>query len=128
LDIDSCDVTLISVLRDDSPPMDPAGSLLVHTEHLGADLDTVRRDPERGTAVAKARPGQSIVILGGMVPHETIPVGNQGPRIISDLCFPRLLMRAPPGISRTLSRPWTSNTPRRHHAAGALHRAGLPWW
>jgi hypothetical protein len=87
LDIDTCDVTLISILRDDSPPRDPAGSLLVHTVHLGADLDTVRRDPERGTAVAKARPGQSIVILGGMVPHETIPVGDRGPRIISALCF-----------------------------------------
>jgi hypothetical protein len=87
LDIDTCDVTLISILRDDSPPRDPAGSLLVHTVHLGADLDTVRQDPERGTAVALARPGQSIVILGGMVPHETIPVGDRGPRIISALCF-----------------------------------------
>jgi len=87
LDIDTCDVTLISVLRDDAPPEDPAGSLLVHAEHLGASLDAVRRDPKRGTAVAKARPGQSIVLLGGLVPHETIPLTGYGPRIISALCF-----------------------------------------
>ena len=87
LDIDTCDVTLISILRDDSPPDDPAGSLLVHTEHLGANLEAVRRDPQRGTALAKAQPGQSIVLLGGMVPHETIPVAGRGPRIISALCF-----------------------------------------
>ena len=87
LDIDACDITLITVLRDDSPPEDPAGALLVHPGHLGASLDAVRRDPHGGAGLVKAQPGQSIVLLGGLVPHETIPVNEHGPRIISALCF-----------------------------------------
>lgn len=87
LDIDACDVTLITVLRDDSPANDPAGALLVHPGYRGADLDTVRRDPDGGVGMVKADPGQSIVLLGGQVPHETIPVTETGPRIISALCF-----------------------------------------
>ncbi|MEO6531703.1 MAG: hypothetical protein ABI563_20235 [Specibacter sp.] len=87
LDIDACDVTLISVLRDDSPPEDPAGALLVHPGYRGADLDAVRRDPNGGVGMVKAVPGQSVVLLGGLVPHETVPVDEHGPRIISALCF-----------------------------------------
>lgn len=87
LDIDACDVTLITVLRDDSAPDDPAGALLVHPGYRGADLDAVRRDPEGGAGLVKATAGQSIVLLGGMVPHETVPVSDHGPRIISALCF-----------------------------------------
>lgn len=87
MDVDSCDVTLISVLRDDSPADHPAGALLAHPGYRGADLDAVRRDPTGGASLIKAVPGQSIVLLGGMVPHETIPVDAMGPRIISALCF-----------------------------------------
>ncbi|MHA7304566.1 hypothetical protein ACX80E_04860 [Arthrobacter sp. TMN-49] len=87
LDIDACDVTLITVLRDDSPPGDPAGALLVHPGYRGADLNIVRGDPQGGVGMVKAEPGQSIVLLGGLVPHETVPVGENGPRIISALCF-----------------------------------------
>ena len=87
LDIDACDVTLITVLRDDSLPDNPAGALLVHPGYLGADLERVRQDPNGGAGLVKAVPGQSIVLLGGLVPHETIPVDQHGPRIISALCF-----------------------------------------
>lgn len=95
LDIESCDVTLISVLRDDAGPQDPAGGLLVHSAHLGQDLHAVRRRPHDGTAVVKAQPGQSIVLLGGLLAHETVPVTADKPRIISALCF-----RAEPALTR----------------------------
>ncbi|MEE1619875.1 hypothetical protein ACQ7DA_00550 [Zafaria sp. J156] len=87
LDIDTCDVTLITLLRDDAPDDDPAGALLVHLAHFGARLEDVRADPRTGAGAVKARPGQSIVLLGGLLPHETVPVGPAGPRIISALCF-----------------------------------------
>jgi hypothetical protein len=86
LDIETCDVTLISVLRDDGGPGDPAGGLLVHAAHLGQDLHAVRRAPHEGV-VLKAAPGQSIVLLGGLLPHETVPVVADRPRVISALCF-----------------------------------------
>lgn len=87
LDVDACDVTLISVLRDDAGPDAPSGGLLVHAAHLGADLHAVRRSPEDGVGLVKAVPGQSVVLLGGLLPHETVPVDPGGTRIISALCF-----------------------------------------
>ena len=87
LDIDACDVTLITVLRDDAPPGDPSGGLLVHPGHLGASLHEVRGLPDPAGGLVRAAPGQSIVLLGGLLPHETVPVNADHPRIISALCF-----------------------------------------
>jgi hypothetical protein len=87
LDIDSCDVTLISVLRDDAGPEDPAGGLLVHLSAFGATLFDARQSSGQGSALVKAQAGQSVVLLGGLLPHETIPLGGSGQRIISALCF-----------------------------------------
>ena len=87
LDVDTCDVTLITVLHDDTDPADAAGGLAVYPGALGAPLRQVRAAPEAGVGVVKASPGQSIVILGGLVPHRVIPLGPWGQRIISALCF-----------------------------------------
>ncbi|MFK5633824.1 MULTISPECIES: hypothetical protein [unclassified Ornithinimicrobium] len=87
LDIEACDVTLISVLRDDAGAEEPSGGLLVHAAHLGADLHAVRRAPHDGLGLVKAVPGQSVVLLGGLLPHETVPVEPGGARLISALCF-----------------------------------------
>lgn len=87
LDIETCDVTLISVLRDDAGPDRPSGGLLVHASHLGRDLREVRSAGGVGLGLVKAAPGQSIVLLGGLLPHETLPVEEGGTRIISALCF-----------------------------------------
>lgn len=87
LDIEACDITLITVLRDDAGPHDPAGGLLVHARHLGDDLHAVRRAPREGVGVIKAQVGASIVLLGGLLPHETVPVAAGSPRVISALCF-----------------------------------------
>jgi hypothetical protein len=54
---------------------------------LGAPLGRIRAAPEHGVAIVKARPGQSILLLGGLVPHRVEPLGPAGQRIISALCF-----------------------------------------
>jgi hypothetical protein len=87
LDVDSCDVTLITVLHADTAPADPGGGLAVYPSRLGAPLRDVRDAPEAGMGLIKADPGQSIVILGGLVPHRVLPLGASGQRIISALCF-----------------------------------------
>jgi hypothetical protein len=87
LDIDTCDVTLITVLHDDTDPSDRAGGLAVYPGRFGAPLRSIRAAPEAGVAIVKARPGQSILILGGLVPHRVEPLGQAGQRIISALCF-----------------------------------------
>lgn len=87
LDIDTCDVTLITVLHDDIDPSDPAGALAAYPGAFSTPLHNIRAAPEAGVALVKARPGQSIVILGGLVPHKVLPLGPAGQRIISALCF-----------------------------------------
>jgi hypothetical protein len=87
LDVDACDVTLITVLQDDTDPREPAGGLVVYPHALGARLSRVRAAPDMGAALVKAQAGQSILILGGLVPHRVEPIADRGPRIISALCF-----------------------------------------
>jgi hypothetical protein len=87
LDVDSCDVTLITVLYDDTDPRDPAGGLAVYPHAIGMPLGRVRAAPDAGVALIKAWPGQSIVLLGGLVPHCVVPLGPEGQRVISALCF-----------------------------------------
>jgi hypothetical protein len=87
LDIDTCDVTLITVLHDDTSPHERAGGLAVYPGRFGASLGDIRAAPDDGVAIVKARPGQSILILGGLVPHRVEPLGPTGQRIISALCF-----------------------------------------
>ena len=87
LDVDTCDVTLITVLHDDTDPLERAGGLAVYPHRLGASLARIRAEPELGVVVVKARPGQSILLLGGLVPHRLEPLSGRGQRIISALCF-----------------------------------------
>jgi hypothetical protein len=87
LDVDTCDVTLITVLHDDTAEHDPAGGLAVYPQAFGGPISRVDAAPDRGMALIKARPGQSIVLLGGLVPHRVLALGSSGQRIISALCF-----------------------------------------
>ena len=87
LDIDSCDVTLITVLHDATDPHDPAGALAVYPQRIGWPLRTVRAEAYNGMMHVKARPGQSVVLLGGMVPHFVVPMSAGCTRVISALCF-----------------------------------------
>ena len=75
------------MLQDDTDPRDRAGGLAVYPGMLGAPLSRIRAEPERGMALIKARPGQSILLLGGLVPHRVEPLGSSGQRVISALCF-----------------------------------------
>ena len=87
LDVDTCDVTLITVLYDDIDLDDVAGALAVYAGRFSASLSSIRAAPDEGVGFVKARPGQSIVILGGLVPHRLVPLGAAGQRVISALCF-----------------------------------------
>src|SRR5689334_13755228 len=55
-------------------------------QYVGASLPVVRRSGSRGMTV-KLRPGQSLVMLGGLVPHRVLPVHSGQARVVSALCF-----------------------------------------
>jgi len=86
-DIESCDLTLITVLHDNTDPTDPAGALVLYPERIHEPLSAIRERPGEGAFAIKLQPGQSIVFYGGVVPHEVTPVREGQLRIISALCF-----------------------------------------
>ncbi len=86
LDVDGCDVTLITVLYDDTDPTSEAGGLCVYRQHVGVPLSAVRSAPDLHREVIKPSAGQSVLLLGGFVPHAILPM-EQGQRVISALCF-----------------------------------------
>ena len=87
LDVDPCDLVVLTVLKDHSKPNDPGGATRVYPRHLGRSLSSVRRDRGAGAVTLKLLAGQSIVMFGGLVPHEIVPVHAGQRRIVSALCF-----------------------------------------
>jgi hypothetical protein len=87
LDVDYCDLVLLTVLSDNSEPDDPAGALVVYPNAIGTALSAIRQNPEAGATYLKFRRGQSIVMLGGLVPHRVVPVNQGQARVLSVLCF-----------------------------------------
>ena len=86
-DIETCDVTLITVLHDNSAATDESGSLVLYPGRIGEPLSHIRARPEEGAWPIKVLAGQSIVIFGGVTPHRVRPTAEGQTRIISALCF-----------------------------------------
>lgn len=86
-DIETCDVTVITSLHDNSAPQDPGGALVLYPGRIGEPLSALRARPDEGAYAVKILPGQTIVIPGGLLPHRVAPVAEGQLRIISALCF-----------------------------------------
>jgi len=87
LDVDRCDLALITVLHDNSASNDPAGSLVLYPDRISEPLSLIRESLEDGACPVKMLPGQTIALLGGIVPHRVLPVNEGQVRIISVMCF-----------------------------------------
>lgn len=85
-DVPTCDVALITVLHD-SPTADQSGALVLYPGRIEEPLSSVRERPHEGAVVVRLRPGQTIVLLGGLVPHRVRRVAPGQARVISVLCY-----------------------------------------
>ena len=63
------------------------GSLSLWPGRTHEPVSAVRADPERGRVTVRLRPGEAIVLLGGMIPHAIEPLGPGHVRITCPLCF-----------------------------------------
>jgi hypothetical protein len=86
-DVETCDVTLITVLHDTTDTTSGSGALVLYPDRLDEPLSEIRATPDDGAAPLKLMPGQSIILLGGVVPHYVAPVEAGQARVISALCF-----------------------------------------
>jgi hypothetical protein len=85
LDIETCDVAVITCIADDR--VRSGGVLELYPGRVGEPLAQVRRSLVRGAVAVRLEVGQSIVLLGGLVPHRLTPVAEHQTRIISPLCY-----------------------------------------
>ena len=86
-DIPTCDLSVITVLLDDSDPADPRGGLLFYPDRCDEPLSTIRDTPRGGARVLKPSRGETIVIAGGEAAHRVLPMAPGTTRVISVLCF-----------------------------------------
>jgi len=88
LDIHTCDLVAITCLSDNCPAdAGNAGKLCFWPGAIGQPLSEVRARPAEGAVVRRLRPGETLVMLGGLLPHALLPVRAGQLRIVSVMCF-----------------------------------------
>ena len=89
-DVVRCDVAVISCLSL-SAVGSSAGELHVYPAYIGEPLSRVRSaGREAGRAAPLAR-GQTVVLFGGILPHEVTPMAPGQERIVSVMCYRALI-------------------------------------
>lgn len=87
-DILRCDIATITCLDDDGPEV--RGGLCVYPEYLNRPLSEIRRDRPPAVAVP-CRPGQTIILAGGLIPHEVSPAVPGQRRTVALSCYKTVL-------------------------------------
>jgi hypothetical protein len=85
-DIVTCDVALITCLEE-TGVRDSGGKLCFYPQRIWELLGAIRREPTKGAVPMRLAPGDTAVLLGGVVPHCTLPVSSGQRRVVSLLCY-----------------------------------------
>lgn len=85
-DIRTCDVSVITCLCDDGGES-ASGALRLYPRRCHEPLSAIGQAPDRDAIVVQLRPLQTLVIFGGIVPHEVLPVSGPRVRVTSLLCY-----------------------------------------
>jgi hypothetical protein len=83
-DVRGCELALITCIRDTGGP---GGELIVYPAAAGRRLAAVRADPEHCARRVALAPGDSVVLLGGIIPHLVTPLGEGHVRVVAPLCY-----------------------------------------
>lgn len=83
-DIERCEVATITCLEDDGPEL--RGGLRAYPEYAGRPLVAIYEDRPLGVELP-TRPGDTIVIAGGIVPHEVTPIVAGQRRTVALACY-----------------------------------------
>jgi hypothetical protein len=85
-DIVSCDVALITCLSQRLSEQ-PAGGLLVYPSRHHQWLSQVRSAGRAAGVSVSLVPGDTAILLGGLVPHEVTPVAAGQGRVVAINCY-----------------------------------------
>ncbi len=84
-DIVSCEVVLITCLENG--PRTEGGRLIVYPDLIGQRLTARAALRRTNGVVLDLAPGDSLVMFGGIIPHELTPVGADQRRVVSVTCY-----------------------------------------
>jgi hypothetical protein len=85
-DTEPFDVELITCLFDTHPGHE-AGALAIYPGRTSDSCASIGKSVRRGQELVKLAPGQSVLLLGGVLPHRVLPVLQDQLRIVSSLSF-----------------------------------------
>jgi hypothetical protein len=85
-----CDVVVITLVYEKPAVQERAGALCLYPDRLCEPLSAIRATPDTGAIFLRLEPMQSLVMYGGVVPHQLLRVLEGQFRTVAVLCF-RLL-------------------------------------
>ena len=86
-DIDTCDVAVVTCLLDRHREGSLGGLTCYYPGRQNEPLSRIRATPNKGAVRVRLPVGQTMVMLGGLVPHLIEPMGPGELRVVSILCF-----------------------------------------
>jgi len=89
-DIVTCDVAVITCLKNQFGENKGGGKLCLYPERIKEPLSAVRAASSRGTFEVTLEESQTIVMYGGLIPHALLPLDEGQQRIVSVLCYAAL--------------------------------------
>jgi hypothetical protein len=90
-DILTCDITLLTCLRDTATGTPDRQGLRIYPAYARMPLTQLRSEDAPSHIDASLDRGQTAVLLGGIVPHEVLPMAAHQHRIISVVCMTALV-------------------------------------
>jgi hypothetical protein len=86
-DIETCDLAVITCLHDTLGTAGHGGALCLYPNRLFEQLSAIRSTPDQDVIAVRLHVGQTLLMLGGLVPHAVLPVIENQIRIVSILCY-----------------------------------------
>ena len=87
-DVDTCDVAVITCLRDSHPnKATNSGKLVFYPGRLEESNSAIRANPGPGAETHRLAPGETAILMGGLVAHAVLPVEEGQQRVVSVLCY-----------------------------------------
>jgi hypothetical protein len=90
-DIVACDITLLTCLRDTATGASDRRGLRIYPVYARMPLSHLRSDDNPSYIDVYLDRGQTAVLLGGIVPHEVLPMAADQHRTVSVVCLTALL-------------------------------------
>jgi hypothetical protein len=90
-DILTCDITLLTCLRDTATGTSDRSGLRIYPTYAHRPLTQLRSETAPAHINLHLDRGQTAVLLGGIVPHEVLPMAAHQHRTVSVVCMTALL-------------------------------------